>query len=401
MQLVLQLALRNIWRQRRRNGLVLLAIVLSIAGVFVMNSLSRGMEKDFLSTSVENLQGHIKLLAPRQLDEPGFKHLVAVDVDLATLDVPGLLTWSPRLRSPAVVMSERETRGVEIVGIDPARETHSFFEHLEIEGESVIQTDDRGIVIGRRLADDLKTAIGRRLVVIMSGPDEVAIETGFRVQGIFTSEIGSYEDAYAFTGLAALKKLANTASVSEISVHVDELNRIPAVQTALAAAYPTLSVLTWVELDPFTGEMYGFIGFTIYILIAVFMCTLIFGLINALVTAVLERTREFGMLRAVGMKSSLVVLQVVVECVIIMMLGLVLGIGIGLLLYWWLADGIDLTAFAAGVEAFSMKTHMVPQLVVEDFVIISVASLLLGLIASYFPARRIIKTSILQSLRDG
>ena len=107
------------------------------------------------------------------------------------------------------------------------------------------------------------------------------------------------------------------------------------------------------------------------------------------------------MLRVVGMKSRLVVMQVVIECVIIMFLALVIGLVVGLLFVWWIGDGIDLTAFAAGVEAFGMSARMVPHIVVEDFVILGVASVILGLIASYFPARRVIKTSILQSLRDG
>lgn len=401
MQLVLQLALRNIWRQRRRNFLVLVAIVLTIGGVFVMNSLSRGMEQDFLSTSIENLQGHIKMLSPKQLDEPGLKHLIANDLVGDGFGIDGVVATTSRLRSPAVVMSERETRGVEIVGIDPISETHSFIQHLELAGEGILNADEPGLLIGQRLAEDLKTSLGRRLVVLLVGPNDEAIETGFRVRGIFKAEIGGYEDAYALTGLRALQKLAGTDAITEVSVYVGDLAQIPDVQAYLATQFPQIDVKSWLELDPFTGEMYTVIGFTIYILIAVFLCTLIFGLINALVTAVLERTREFGMLRAVGMNSRLVVAQVVIECVIIMLSGLVLGIGGGLLVYLWLADGIDLSAFAAGVEAFSMKTRMIPHLVGEDFVIIGLASVLLGLIASYFPARRIIKTSILQSLRDG
>ena len=401
MLLVLQLALRNIWRQRRRNGLVLFAIVVSVGGVFVMNSLARGMEQDFLRFSIENLRGHIKILAPTQLDEPGLRYSIPQDTDWLALDRPEIEAWTPRLRSPAVIMSERETRGVEIVGIDPIRETHSFVTDLVIEGQGILDSSDQHLLIGRDLAEELKTGLGRRLVVLMNGPDDIAIETGFRVLGIFDSETTRYEKAYVLTGLGSLQSITGVEGFTGVSAYLNDLSDISQVQTSLASQLPNLEVTTWEQLDPFTSEMHRFIGFTVYILIVVFLGTLVFGLINALVTAVLVRIKEFGMLRVVGMKSRLVVSQVVIECVIIMLLALMIGLGVGLLFVWWIGDGIDLTAFAAGVEAFGMGARMVPHLVVDDFVILGVASVILGLIASYFPARRVIKASILQSLRDG
>lgn len=401
MPLVIQLALRNIWRQRRRNGLVLFAIVVSIGGVFVMNSLARGMEQDFLRFSIENLRGHVKILAPNQLDEPGLRYSIPAETDWSSLARPEIEAWTPRLRSPAVIMSERETRGVEVVGIDPSRESHSFVKNLVVEGQAIVDPTDQHLVIGKSLAEELKTGLGRRLVVLMNGPDDNAIETGFRVLGIFESTTRRYEEAYVLTGLSSLQSLTGVDGYSEVSVHFTDLQQISQVQPSLASQLPNLDVLTWEALDPFTSEMYRFIGFTVYILIVVFLGTLVFGLINALVTAVLVRIKEFGMLRVVGMKSRLVVLQVVIECVIIMLLALVIGLVTGLLVVWWIGDGIDLTAFAAGVEAFGMGARMVPHVVVEDFVILGVASVILGLIASYFPARRVIKASILQSLRDG
>ena len=397
--LVLQLALRNIWRQRRRNAMVLLAIVLTITGVFVMNALARGMEHDLLATSIENLRGHIKILAPQQRDVPGFKHLIAGDTISRGLDDARITAVSPRVRVPVVIQSERETRGVELVGIDPRQETHSLVPKLQIEGQPLVESDDGFLLLGREFAEDLKTKVGRRVVVIMMGPDEKSIEVGYRVQGIFDSTTSAHEKAFAFTGLSALQDLAGTSDLTEISVYVHREEDMTSIQADLQAVLGDLLVLTWTELDPFIGEMYQYIGFSIYILIAVFMSTLVFGLINALVTAVLERAREFGLLRAVGMRSNAVVLQVVIECVVLMVLGLVVGVGIGLLMHLWLADGIDLSAFAAGTEAFGMSTRMVPRLHMGDFLILVSASVLLGLIASYFPARRIIKTSILDSIR--
>ncbi len=401
MYLAFQLALRSIWRQRRRNALVIFAIVVSVGGVFVMNAFARGMEQDFVESSVANLRGHLKIYAPKQREEPGLRHTISSALDWSKLDQSAVNVWTPRTRSPVAIMSEYETRGAELVGIEPASETHSFFKDLQVEGESLISANDPSLLIGRKLAAELKTGVNRRVVVLLEGPEGNTIERGFRVKGLFSAPNSRYEEAYVFTGLRALQTIVGVEAFTDISVHLNELSDLAVVKSELESEFPALTISSWAELDPFIGEMYSYISFTLYILIAVFMCTLVFGLINALVTAVLERVREFGMLRAVGMKSRLVVLQIVIECLIIMVVALLIGLAVGLLIVFWLSDGIDLTAFAEGVEAFGMNTRMAPHLVMKDFVTLTVASLLLGLMASYFPARRIIKTSVLQSLRGS
>ena len=400
MKLIVLLALRNIWRQRRRSTLVLSAIVLSIAGVFIMNALARGMEHDFLDSSVGNLLGHLKIIVPGHRDEPGLKHRIPETFAFDVLETPEIAAWTPRMRLPIVIQSERETRGVELVGIDPSLERHSFVKDLEVEGQPLESTDDAFLLLGRELAEELKTSLDRRVVGILTGTDETALEVGFRVRGIFDAPNSGQERAFAFIGLGALQSIVDSRDLTEISVYLVNNEFLTNSKNHLESRLPELSVLTWVEMDPFIGELYGFIGFTIYILIAVFMCTLVFGLINALVTAVLERSREFGLLRAVGMRSNLVVLQVVIECVVLMILGLFVGVVVGLLLYVWLEDGIDLSAYAAGTEAFGMSNLMVPRLHLGDFMVLCIASLLLGLFASYFPARRIIRTTILDSIRN-
>lgn len=400
MSLVLQLAIRNLWRQRRRNGLILLAVVLTIGGVFIMNALARGMEHGFLEDSIRMLRGHVRIEAFQYEDEPGAKNLISTDNLDAVTGNTSIVAISPRLRIPAVIMSERETRGVSLVGYDPDRETHSFIADIEVSGQPIQSSSDSFIVIGGELAEELETEIGRRLVVIFEGSDENTVETGVQVLGIFDAGSKSTESAYALIGLSALQNLLNTDQISDISLHLKNEEEAAQFASDLGTQMPNVSVRSWLELDPFVGQIYQFMSFTIYILIGVFMLTLVFGLVNALVTAVLERAREFGLLRAVGLNSRMVVIQVVIECVIIMMLGLALGVGIGLLFYLWLQDGIDLSNFASGIEAFGMSSKMIPILLLEDFLTIAIASLLLGLIASYFPARRVVKTSILDSLHN-
>ena len=119
---------------------------------------------------IENLTGHVKVLQPGYLDDPsvtnGFEVAEGWDLDLPPEAVAG---WTSRVRVPAVIMSERETRGVQLVGIDPAREHISFLDDIVIEGEGLSGPDDRRVMVGAGLAEQLETKVGRRLVLVTQG----------------------------------------------------------------------------------------------------------------------------------------------------------------------------------------------------------------------------------------
>jgi ABC-type lipoprotein release transport system permease subunit len=145
--------------------------------------------------------------------------------------------------------------------------------------------------------------------------------------------------------------------------------------------------------------MFAFADMAIFIWFLIMMGALVFGLVNTLVTAVMERTREFGMLRAVGMRPWAVVVQVVIESSLIMLAGVVAGLALGGGLVWLLADGIDLSRWSQGVELAGMRSLLVPHLYVADLLLVAGMSLVLGALASLYPAWRAVKIEPLEALR--
>ena len=145
-KLLLQLSWRNLWRHRRRNTILLVAIAVAVAGVLLLNSLLRGVQLNMKDSVIDNLTGHVKVLQPGYLDDPGIAHgfEVARDWDVG-VDPDAIVGWTSRIRVPAVIMSERETRGVQLVGVDPARESISFLDSIVIDGEALASPDDRRV----------------------------------------------------------------------------------------------------------------------------------------------------------------------------------------------------------------------------------------------------------------
>ena len=400
LKLLVQLSWRNLWRQRRRNGILLVAIGLAVTGVFLLNTLMRGMQAEMADAVVDNLTGHVKVLQPGYRDDPGIERGFAVDADWSdAIDQSKLEGWASRIVVPAVIMSERETRGVQLIGVRPDQETISFLGDVVFEGEWLTDVADRRIVIGAELAVLLETTIGRRLVLVTQGADGKNRETGYRIAGTFDAETTTLEKSYVFTGEEALQGILSTSAVTELSFRLKEDSDAPDLIDTLLAIFAGLDVLTWRELHPHIAEMVAFADAAIFIYFLVIMGALVFGLVNALVTAVMERVRELGMLRALGMRPRAVIVQVVVESTLIMASGVALGLLLGFALFQLVADGIDLSAFSDSLEMLGARALFVPVVRIDDVLLVTVMSLMLGVLASFYPAWRAVKLKPVDALR--
>ena len=399
-RLLVQLSWRNIWRHGRRNMILLSAIAVAVAGVVLLNTLLRGMQAEMRNTIIDSLTGHAKVLQPGYRDDPsiqrGFEVVPGWDAALPAQAIAG---WAARVRVPAVIMSERETRGIQLVGIDPAHEHISFLRRVQIEGEGLSGPSDRRLIIGGELAQQLETTVGRRLVLITQGADGRNREAGYRIAGIFEAEASGLEKAFVFTGAQTLKDMLDTLVVTEVSVRLADEAFETSIIDSLMGVFTGLDVLSWKQLQPQAASMVEFADSAIFIYFLVIMGALVFGLVNTLVTAVMERVRELGMLRALGMRPRSVVAQVMMESSLIMFVGVAAGLLIAAGAFSLVADGIDLSAFDESLATFGMRPTFVPVLRVDDVVLVAVMSLILGLLASFYPARRAVKLKPLDALR--
>lgn len=400
LRLVWQLSIRNIMRHRRRNLMLFAAIAVAVSGVTALNTLIRGMQYGMMESAVENLTGHIKMHAPGYQDDPNIQRGFQIADDFEPPVPPeDVMGWAPRIRIPAVIMSERETRGVQIVGVDPSREDISFLSAVPISGESLSGTDDGRVLIGAELAIQLETQVGRRIVLITQGIDGRNREKGYRIAGTYDAEGTTLEKMYVFTGLSSLQGLLDSEDVTEVSIRFTKEPKRVTFKGVLVGFFEDLLVMDWLELEPMAAAMFIFADAVIFIWFGLMMSALTFGLINTLITSVMERVRELGMVRALGMPKRMVLTQVVVESTVIMAIGVSFGLFGGYLIYLSIADGIDLGSYAAGVEMAGMSSKLVPVVVWDDFIMVAYLSMILGVLASLYPAWRAMKVQPLEAMR--
>ena len=164
MRVLLMLAWRNLWRNHRRTTIMLAAIGVGVWAMIFMTALTQGMVNDMIKDGISVLPGHVIANHPDYRDDPNINNLIPTrDGELRErFAAAGFQQWATRIKVPAVVMSERESRGVTLLGIDPANERDlTFVDYEEVDGRFLEDPADSGIVIGRKLADTLDTEIGK------------------------------------------------------------------------------------------------------------------------------------------------------------------------------------------------------------------------------------------------
>ncbi len=400
---LVRLAWRNLWRNHRRSAIMLMSIALGVWAMIFMNALMRGMTDQMVRNGLNLLPGEVQIHHPEYRLDPTVVN--SFDPQAGTLaeaiaDSPAVAA-SARVRVPAVIASEYESRGVVLLGVDPASEAAvGALPDNIVEGRFLEGVDDKGIVIGARMAERLETRLGKRVVIMSQDPDNDIADRGARVVGIYTARIRSTEERFAYVGRTTLQSMLGLdREVSEIALTADNYRTVaPWLASLETSVGDELDVSPWYELNSFLGSMLRVQdGFALVFIVVIFL-VLSFGLVNTLVMALFERVREIGLMQALGMRPGLILLQVLIESLMLLVIGLVAGNLLAWLTIKPLESGIDISAVAEGMEMMTMGATLYPALDYRDMVTSTVVVVGLGLLASLLPAWRAARLDPIRAL---
>jgi ABC-type lipoprotein release transport system permease subunit len=404
-RLVFRLAWRNVLRNRRRSAVVLVAITVGLWSMLVFAAFTRGWSDDVSRNAVRTLTGHLQIHAPGYLQDPSVDRAMSPPGGAlrALLDRPSVAAWATRVRVPSVVMSARETSGVTLLGIDPAAEKGlSFIADAVREGRYLHGADDDGILVGRRLAERLGTGVGKRVVIMTQAADHSVVDRGFPVVGLYAADRSSTEMGFVFVGRSVAQRMLGLGdSVSEVAVTLRDPSDLASYVRRVRAAADGLDVQPWTTLEPMAEAMVAMGQSWIWIFYVVMYVAMAFGLVNTLLMAVLERTREFGLVQALGMRPSLILRQVLVESSILLGAGVLAGGLLSTVTMALLRDGIDFSSFAAGAEMWGMGKVIYPTLGGWDVASAVLFVVVLGALASLYPALRAARKVPVEAITRG
>ena len=402
----LQLAWRNIWRNPRRTAVILTAVIIGVWSMVFLGALMRGIAVGMVKNGIATLTGHIQIHHKGYRDDPAIENSIfnfpVVEKALNEC-LPPAAQWTSRVRVNAIANNARHSSGVTLVGIDPAAEAKiSFIGSAVIRGRYLAQDDTNGILVGEALLEKFETRIGRKLVLMSQDKEQEIASRAFRIVGVFRAEMESTEKQFVFVTRSASQKMLKMGSgISEIAILLSDGYENQDVYKKLKATLPPeqFEVQSWRKLLPFqTAYLKILDGFMWFWFLVVFVA-MGFGIVNTTLMAVFERMREFGLMKALGMKPWWILREVVVESFLLLICGLIAGNVLGFLsIYALSGSGIDLSALAAGAEYAGMSRIIYPAVAAKDVMVANLTVLLLGLLVSLYPAIKASRFTPVQAL---
>ena len=392
---LLLIAMRNLLRNPRRTAIMVAGAAFGIVGYVFILAFFDGFFERSIDNSTRYITGHA------QIERPGFRRELAPEMAieapeplLAELRVLPGIAAAPRVQVQALASTAAKSEGVMLVGVDPTAERDvTFIDRTVVQGKALAAGADREVVIGRRLAEKLRLRLGEKMVVMAQAADGELGTAAYRVGGIFATESASFDGAFAFVTLSAAQSLLGLGDrVSTINLRLDDRARTARVIDELRPRFAPrgLAFAPWQELLPQLEDMRKVLGIISAILLAVLLLVVATAVMNTVFMALTERTRELGVMMALGASPGAVLRMVVYETLALLLLAALVGYGAGIALVAYLGHaGMDLSGFFEGYAAIPGLTGIVyPQLMGASIVPPGIVLIVVGVLVSLYPAAK-------------
>jgi putative ABC transport system permease protein len=402
--LVLKMAFRNIFRQKRRTIFTGLSIVGGFALAVIFIGWADGSYNNIIDRFTRTRLGHIQIHERSYLDRPSlYKTIAGLPRIGAVLDrTAGVESWTPRVLSAGLAGAGDKSAGVQIIGIDPQREAGTTrFDRTIVEGRTFLSSQAHEAVLGRGLADILEAELGDDIVLLSQAADGSIAEDQYTLVGVTSSGDDSTDRTAYYLPLATAQEyLVLGAKVHEIAVIVSKLSRVQAISRVLALEIQDadLSVATWQVFarsfyDAMKADKAG-----MWVMLLVIVVIVAVGVLNTVLMSVLERRREYGLLRALGTRPRRIVRLVVLEVVILSAFSMLIGAGLGL--------GANMILSRHGIQFSSGLTYggmvfdtMKSEINLRSFTIPALTVIISAVLVSLLPAVKASRTEPARTMR--
>lgn len=402
------IAWKNIWRNKVRSLVVIFAITFGLLGGIFSSAVMKGMAEQRMKEAVSRETAHLQIHNPKYIEDNEIKYTINKESEglASVLDsISGIKAWSARIKFLGMGNSANASTGIMVYGVNPEKEklvSEIWSMICDSCGTYLNRDKTNQIVIGQALAKKLNAKLRSKVVLTFQDVGGNLTGAAFRVCGIYHTNNSVFDEMNVYV----LKEdIANLLAMDpedsqEIAVRLESEDKMALIQKELAAQFQLLLVRDWKKIDPVTGMLADFLDVYLYMFMAIILLALGFGIINTMLMVILERTRELGMLTAIGMNKRRVFLMIMLESVYLSLTGAVAGMILGYLLTAYTAwTGIDLSSMAEGFEKLGYPTMLYPYLDIQFFITLTVMVIGIGILASIYPARKALKLNPAEAVR--
>lgn len=384
-----KMAWRDLGRNRRRTFFSMLALAVGMGLLLLMAAVVAGEYRGAMQTTIKLQTGHLQIRAASYNEDKtslDFTDLIenpeAVTAKIAA--EPEVLTATPRLYATGIVLTGETSAGVRLVGIDPASPASAPFREGMVGGDYLADDDRGGLLMGKSLADKLALAPGDTVTLLVNTSNGDTSQQPFLVRGLFSTGTPGYDESTVFLTLSkaqAIAKANNHASAILVLLKNQDLTE----QFAARIQSPAYQVKTYSQLNDLLLQTEQFARSYMLLLYLIVLGITATVIVNTLIMSVYERTREIGILSAIGMRSGRIMAMFFAESSLLALGGIVMGLIMGSALNWYaytqgfFIGNIGMTGILIGERIFGYPT-------VNDAVQLTILTFIITLLAGLLPA---------------
>jgi len=406
-----RIAWRNILRNKRRSLILTVSILVGVLALVMARAFARGFMEQMLVNQIGTDVGYI------QIHKAGYQADPSIDNSISSPDRmrkilnndSTTIGYSERLRTYGLVSSAYNSAGVAIVGIIPTEERKVTTISQYIVDGQYLNGESNQILISTAVAEKLKAGIGDKVVIMASQLDGSVGSEGCRISGIYETSNSGFDQAHVYVPIQTLRQMLNVdGMVSEFVINPINRPQMPIILNNLKKDIRTISdssgkfeTLSYDEMIPLFVMQIGFYDQIFYIIYGIVAIALIFGIVDVMLMAVLERTHEFGIAMAVGMSTKKIFRMILTEA---FLLGIV-GTTVGLLIAYFVChdlsrNGWDLSVFSESLRSFGSGSTIFPMLETVDFVRTLLIIPFVTVIGAIYPAMKAIRLHPVEAIRS-
>ncbi|HUI87732.1 MAG TPA: FtsX-like permease family protein [Anaerolineales bacterium] len=394
MLLYLRLAWRNIWRHRRRTVIVVVAMGLGLAMMMAYDGLMDGFTQAIYGNAIKVLGGNIHVHAAGYSEKADSLPLLPIANDQTIIQraksLPNVIGASRRINTGGLATNTEGAFSVTITGIEPEQEAPISPIAQNVKSGRYLTSQDQDVVlIGRGLAQQMDVNVGDKITLVGRSTHQQMRQRPMTILGIYDIGVPTFEEKTVYISLAEAQNLYDLPNQStDVMITLQKLGQEPPVIAALTPSLNGDEIESWAQSFPDLQQAINTKSGVMQIFSIIIMLIAGIGVLNLLLMAVYERTREIGLLGAMGLKPRQIMTLFVLEGTMLGLVGCAVGLGLGLIINGSLGSvGLDFTQYASISDYVALINGRVyPSLALGNFVNRAVPVLIVAILAALYPA---------------
>ncbi len=295
--------------------------------------------------------------------------------------------------------------GVTLVGVrtEGEKEVFDLYKKIDSSSGSFFETNKKNsIVISKALAKELKVKLKSKIVLTFQDFNGEITGAAFKVIGIFKTDNSTWDKMHVFVqadDLATVLEIPDDES-HEIDILLEDYSQASMISAQMQKKYGDILSEDWSEIQPYISFLTEYMNIMMGVFMAIILGALGFGIVNTMLMVILERTRELGMLMAIGMTKRRVFMMIMLETLFLTLVGALMGVVLSMLLiHYYGITGIDISSMAEGMESVGYSAITFPVLETYRYIQITIMVIIIGILASIYPAIKGLKLDPAEAIR--